>query len=125
MGMRSKSRSRKAAAGNALSGVQAALELVFRAIGHVAQITAVVAGLSLLMPGLGHVAIHKFRRGAIVALPALAVTFVVLLLVIFDRSALFQIVSGAGGAPLGSKIITAPITRRGHTFISFCRDVGR
>lgn len=93
MGMRSKSRSRKAAAGNALSGVQAALELVFRAIGHVAQIPAVVAGLSLLMPGLGHVAIHKFRRGAIVALPALAVTFVVLLLVIFDRSALFQIVS--------------------------------
>lgn len=31
----------------------------------------------------------------------------------------------AAGAPLGSKVITAPIARRGHTFISFCRDAGQ
>lgn len=31
----------------------------------------------------------------------------------------------AGGAPLGRKVITAPLTRRGNTFISFCRDTGR
>ncbi len=30
----------------------------------------------------------------------------------------------AAGATLGSKTVTAPLTRRGHTFISFCRDVG-
>lgn len=30
----------------------------------------------------------------------------------------------AAGTPLGKKEITTPITRRGHTFISFCRDVG-
>jgi len=29
------------------------------------------------------------------------------------------------GAPLGKKIITTPLSRRGNTFISFCRDVGR
>lgn len=31
----------------------------------------------------------------------------------------------AGGVPLGNKVISAPIARRGHTFISFCRDVGK
>jgi len=30
----------------------------------------------------------------------------------------------ASGAPLGKKVITAPLSRRGNTFISFCRDVG-
>jgi len=31
----------------------------------------------------------------------------------------------AAGATLGNKVIATPITRRGHTFISFCRDVGK
>lgn len=31
----------------------------------------------------------------------------------------------AAGTPLGSKTVKAPIVRRGNTFISFCRDVGR
>ena len=31
----------------------------------------------------------------------------------------------ASGAPLGKKVITTPLSRRGNIFISFCRDVGR
>lgn len=42
-----------------------------------------------------------------------------------DLKSYTVVFKSATGAPLGSKIITAPITRRGHTFISFCRDMGR
>ncbi len=31
----------------------------------------------------------------------------------------------AHGVTLGSKVIAAPFARRGHTFIAFCRDIGR
>ena len=42
-----------------------------------------------------------------------------------DLKSYTVVFKNAAGTPLGSKIITTPITRRGHTFISFCRDVGR
>lgn len=41
-----------------------------------------------------------------------------------DLKSYTVVFKSATGAPLGNKVITAPITRRGHTFISFCRDVG-
>jgi len=42
-----------------------------------------------------------------------------------DLKSYTVVFKSAGGATLGSKIVAAPISRRGHTFISFCRDVGR
>lgn len=42
-----------------------------------------------------------------------------------DLKSYTVVFKSAAGATLGSKIITAPIARRGHTFISFCRDLGR
>jgi hypothetical protein len=42
-----------------------------------------------------------------------------------DLKSYTVVFKSAAGAPLGSKIVTAPLARRGHTFISFCRDVGR
>lgn len=53
----------------------------------------VSTALSFLFPGLGHVAIGKYRRGAIMALPAFVLGLTVAVIAIFDRSALYQILS--------------------------------
>ena len=42
-----------------------------------------------------------------------------------DLESYTVVFKSAAGAPLGRKVITAPLARRGNTFISFCRDVGR
>ena len=52
-----------------------------------------VAGLSFLFPGLGQAALGKYRRGAIMALPALVLGLTLVLIAIFDRSALYQMLS--------------------------------
>ena len=48
-------------------------------------------GLSFLIPGLGQAAVGQPRRGAMVAIPLLAVIAAGLLLAMFDRSALYQV----------------------------------
>ena len=53
----------------------------------------VSTALSFLFPGLGHAAIGKYRRGAIMALPAFALGLTLALIAVFDRSALYQILS--------------------------------
>jgi len=42
-----------------------------------------------------------------------------------DLKSYTVVFKSAGGDQLGSKVISAPLSRRGSTFISFCRDVGR
>ena len=51
---------------------------------------AVAAFLSFLLPGLGQVAGGKPRRGAIIAIPALALLFVFAVMLIFARHTLFD-----------------------------------
>ncbi len=51
---------------------------------------ALAAFLSFLLPGLGQVAGGKPRRGAIIAIPALALLFVFAFMLIFARHALFD-----------------------------------
>ena len=41
-----------------------------------------------------------------------------------DLKSYTVVFKSAAGAPLGRKVIRAPLARRGNTFISFCRDVG-
>lgn len=42
-----------------------------------------------------------------------------------DLQSYTVVFKSASGIPLGRKVITAPIARRGHIYISFCRDVGK
>jgi LCP family protein required for cell wall assembly len=53
----------------------------------------VAMALSFIFPGLGQVAVGQPRRGAIVAMPAIAVTLTLVIIALFDRSALYQILS--------------------------------
>jgi LCP family protein required for cell wall assembly len=65
--------------------------------GELASLTAETPGvavvLSFVLPGLGQAAVGKSRRGAMVAIPAIALTAAVGLLALFDRSAFYQVLN--------------------------------
>jgi LCP family protein required for cell wall assembly len=61
-------------------------------IAYVLRTPAIVVGLSLLLPGLGHAVIGKYRKALLVALPSILVALGVATVALLNRSAFFQVV---------------------------------
>ncbi len=78
---------------NAASMARNALEAARVGTLKAARTPGGVVFLSMVLPGLGHIAAGKYLRGLIFAVPSIAVALVLLLIALFDRSALYQILA--------------------------------